>query len=170
MMYSRRFFAVALVGIVSFWCATPAHAGGWAVVTMDALPATFTAGQEYTFGFTMRQHGVTPRSGEASRITFTHAESGQTLGVRAADAGPTGHYTARVTLPAAGTWQWKVQSFGEHPMPPLTVVAAGGGTTAAPERPIWLFVAIPALAAVAAAGFLVGVRGRRTPTPTLALR
>lgn len=168
-MRTRRSLAVVAVGFLVFWLAVPVQAGGWAVVTMDSLPATFTAGQEYTLGFALRQHGVTLLGGQRGMIAFTHAESGRTVAVQATDAGPEGHYAARVALPTEGTWRWTVQSFGEHPMPPLTVVAPTPATPATPERPAWLLVAIPAFAAVAVFGLIGGTRGRRR-TPTLALR
>lgn len=167
-MRTRIFFTLVLAAMLAVWGAVPVRAGGWAVVTMDSLPATFTAGQEYTLGFALRQHGVTLLSGMQSSITFTHAESGHTVTAQATDAGALGRYTARVTLPTEGTWRWTVQSFGEHPMPPLTVVAPAPAASATSERPAWLLVAIPALATLAVVGLLGGVRGRRTPT--LALR
>lgn len=167
-MRTRRLVGIVAVSFLALWLAAPVGAGGWAVVTMDALPVTLTAGQEHTIGFTVRQHGQTPVS-RFTPSTITFRSAGGRFIVQAPDAGPQGHYVAQVTFPSEGTWQWDVNTFGgDHPMPPLTVVAAGGSATAAPERPAWLFVAIPVLAACAVASLLLGGRGRRMPT--LALR
>jgi mono/diheme cytochrome c family protein len=48
-----------------------------------------------------------------------------------------GHYTATITLPAAGTWHWQINAFGPHAMPPLTVYGEPGSAaqTSDPTRP-----------------------------------
>lgn len=144
-------------------------AGGWAVATLDAVP-TFVTGQETTVGFTLRQHGNTLIGGiRPSQITFRNVESGQRLTFPAPDDGPRGHYAARVTLPRAGTWEWSISAFGEHPMPSVTVAAA----PTAPAAPtagsaIPLRIAYPGLAVLAALvvlGLMLGWRWRGQPSP-----
>jgi len=159
--------ALALLAVA---VAVPVSAGGWAVVTLDAMP-TAIVGQEMTVGFTLRQHGNTLLPGMQSDIVFRNVESGKRLTVSAADDGPKGHYAARVTLPQAGTWEWTISSFGDHPMPPLTVTTGAApmasavprtGLTA-PARLAYPGMAI--LAALAVAGFALGWRWRGQPLP-----
>lgn len=140
----------------------PTAAGGWATATLDRLP-TFVAGQETAVGFVLRQHGNTPISGiSPSDVIFSNAR-GERLTFPARDEGARGHYLARVTLPTTGAWEWKISSFGEHPMPPITVTA----TPVAPRDdtasllPRWLTAAaIMALALIALGGLILGFRWR----------
>jgi hypothetical protein len=154
--------ALLCSAIVSF----TASAGGWAVVTLDAMP-TMVAGQETTIGFTLRQHGNTLLAGiEPSEIIFRNRETGERRTFPAPDAGPQGHYAAKVALPRAGTWEWTINAFGEHPMPPLTVTnttLALAYSSASPiARPI-AYPAVAVLAVIAVCGLVLGFRWRRAP-------
>jgi len=51
-------FWAAIVALLAL--ATPALAGGWAVVTLDSLPREVRAGASFQLGFTVLQHGKTP--------------------------------------------------------------------------------------------------------------
>jgi mono/diheme cytochrome c family protein len=100
----------------------PAHAGGWGVLTLDELPARITVNQPVTLGFTLRQHGQHMLGGQPGQVIFEQAGE-KALQFKTRSTKAEGHYTATVTLPTAGVWQWRVELFGEHAMPPLTVTA-----------------------------------------------
>jgi hypothetical protein len=102
-----------------------ALAGGWSVVTLDRAPADVVAGQEITIGFRVLQHGQHPVAGLEAHVEATHQESGRQITFPASDAGTPGHYSATLTLPEAGTWEWAVVAFeGPHVMYPLEVQPA----------------------------------------------
>lgn len=113
-MVRRSFwrFCAALISLLAL--ATPALAGGWAVVTLDALPSEITSGQALSLGFMVRQHGVTPVDttawgGETLPILMAkHAVTGETLQRNARKDGPVGHYVVDVTFPAAGSWDIEI--------------------------------------------------------------
>jgi len=101
-------------------------AGGWSTVKLDAVPTDVVAGQGFTVGFTVLQHGERPLADLQPYITVTNAETGERLRFDATAQGEAGHYAARVTLTDEGTWDWAINAFeGDHWMPPLNVVAAG---------------------------------------------
>jgi hypothetical protein len=99
-------------------------AGGWAVVTIDELPARIDAGRPLALAYTVRQHGRTLLGGLKPSI---EAKSG-TLNVsgQAGAAQTPGHYTASIVLPQAGTWVVTIDSgFGRLTLLPVTVVGPG---------------------------------------------
>ncbi|MEX2047226.1 MAG: hypothetical protein WEE03_08670 [Chloroflexota bacterium] len=110
--------------------ATPALAGGWAVTTFDALPGEFVAGQEYTLGYTIRQHGQTAINVDKTEILAV-ATSGRTLSSPGTSQGAVGHYVASVLFPAGGTYTWQVTQgmFAVQELGTLTVLAAAGAST-----------------------------------------
>jgi hypothetical protein len=102
-----------------------ALAGGWSVVSLDRVPADVVAGEEITIGFRVLQHGQHPVAGLEAHIEATHQESGRQIIFPASDAGTPGHYSATITFPQAGTWEWAVVAFeGPHVMYPLEVQPA----------------------------------------------
>ncbi len=142
-MRFRRTLAIsALVALLTM--ALPplaALAGGWANVTLDALPAEPRAGQALSLGFMVRQHGITPTNSVQPYLSAHNKETGQTVRFTARQEGPVGHFVADVTFPAAGAWEWEA-SPAPFPTPTkfgtLTVLPAG----AAPSQPA---VNVPAL-------------------------
>jgi hypothetical protein len=111
----------ALAAAALMLAAYPALAGGWAVTTLDTLPADgLHARQSFVVGFTIRQHGVTPFNQATPRI---RASLGDTNLSFAATRDGTGHYVARVELPRAGTWTWAVDQtpFATQELGTLTV-------------------------------------------------
>jgi hypothetical protein len=147
-------------------------AGGWAVATLDAMP-TVIAGQETIVGFTLRQHGNTLLPGiRPSEIVFRNIQSGQRLTFLAPDDGARGHYAAHITLPQAGRWEWTINNFGDHPMPPLTVISGAAPiASVAPTRgaaaPPWLaYPGMGILAALALVSFVLGWRWRDPVPPS----
>jgi cytochrome c2 len=105
---------------------TPAHAGGWAAVTLDEWPSQVTPNQPFTISYGLRQHGVRLLTGQKGSVVFDDEQrpDAQSLQFDAQPAVAVGHYTATIVLPAAGTWRWRINAWGEHNMPPLTVRAA----------------------------------------------
>jgi hypothetical protein len=147
-------------------------AGGWAVATLDAMP-TVIAGHETTVGFTLRQHGNTLLPGiRPSDIVFRNIQSGQHLTFPAPDDGPQGHYAAHITLPQAGRWEWTITNFGDHPMPPLTVIGgvapiASAAPTGGVAVPRWLaYPGMGLLATLAMVSFMLGWRWRDPVLPS----
>ena len=152
----------------------PAQAGGWAVTTLDPLPAA-QPGEPMSVGFTIRQHGVTPVDLTDVAIVVYSAD-GAPLTFPARSDGTLGHYVADVTVPA-GTHRWEVVqgSFGPQDLGPLVV---GGSTTAAappagsePRWPQPVRFGLLALTAASAAVFvvaLVGLVGGRQRRPASA--
>jgi len=146
---------------------TGASAGGWAVTTLDAIPAP-TPGTPVDVGFTIRQHGVTPVDLDDVAIEVTSA-AGTTEVFPAAQQGLTGHYVAHVVFPTAGTFAWEVRQGWFEPQDLGTLIVAGtgdaGGTSTNYRYPAIVRYGLPALAlmfgAVAAADVLMGVRRRR---------
>lgn len=136
--------------------AVPALAGGWAVATLDELPGGAVAGQPLEIGFTVRQHGRTPWEYDGVRVLARPANGGAGLDVPALSDGEAGHYTATLTLPRAGTWDWFIETgLGpqHQPMPPLTVAATAtlpSVRLAATPRVLFTHAGIAAAAAFAA--------------------
>ena len=113
-MVRRSFWRLGAALIALLALATPAFAGGWAVVTLDALPSEMEAGQALSLGFMVRQHGVTPVDtsewgGAGPPILMAkNSATGETLERNARKDGPVGHYVVDVTFPAAGSWDVEI--------------------------------------------------------------
>lgn len=123
-------FSVVLVG--------PAFAGGWAVVTLDAVPQGPATGQTLSLGLMVRQHGVTPTDGVSPTLTARNSATGETVRAVARKDGPVGHFVVDVAFPSAGEWTWKIapEPFAPTDFGTLSVLAAGAAksqpATAAP--------------------------------------
>jgi hypothetical protein len=102
-----------------------AHAGGWAVVTLDPLAASPVEGQPLAVGFTILQHGVTPYTTSNAFITVTDA-SGRTEQFAAKPDGAPGHHIAQVTFAGSGVHRWVVQPdwFAAQPLGEINVASA----------------------------------------------
>jgi hypothetical protein len=157
----RKLLAVTVLALIALGFASPAAAGGWAVVSLDPLAAAPTPGRPTAIGFTIRQHGQTPVADDSAAIVVTDP-SGSTTRFPAHPDGPTGHHVAVVTLPMAGTYHWAVEHFlGSQDLGTLTVGTApatgdGGG------RSPWT---LPLLAIAAVLGGLGVVDLMRTRRP-----
>lgn len=112
---------IALALLLALMFTAPAFAGGWAIVNLDEWPANVVAGEEFEIGFTVLQHGVTPVTGITPIISGTLTGGKETMSVMAKEEGEPGHYVARLNFQTAGEWSWRIDSFGEQVMPPLTV-------------------------------------------------
>jgi hypothetical protein len=153
---ARRTGIAFTVVAIALALATPALAGGWAVVTLDTLPREVRAGQALQIGFMVRQHGKTPTNlnlnGEplAPVLTAQKQDAGAAKGGGAADAGAlrvearqegaVGHFVADVSFPADGVWSWQI----ELPTFYVQSSASGGPDDAAIFAPLTVLPAAPA--------------------------
>ena len=158
----RRRVGIALViAGVAVGVALPVWAGGWAVVTLDSLPQGLKAGEPFSIGFTVRQHGRTPISDldPAPSVEARHAATGDLVRATAASGGGPGHYSAQIVLPSAGAWKWGIRGFGDQvqPMPDLSVADSQPATaplSIAGNAVLWLAVGL------VIAGILLAFRRR----------
>jgi mono/diheme cytochrome c family protein len=99
-----------------------ARAGGWAVISLENLPAGVRSGQSFTVRFTVLQHGVTPLSGLEPMIEVENTATGTRLSFAAQSGTTAGLYEASLTLPEAGEWAWSIAAFTMvQPMPAISV-------------------------------------------------
>ena len=98
---TRGTFALMLTAVVMLVTATM-NAGGWAVVTVDDLPACVEVGNPTALAFTVRQHGRTPLSGLKASIDATSGSL--KVAAQAVAAQKPGQYTATIVVPSPGEW------------------------------------------------------------------
>ncbi len=122
-----------------------ALAGGWALITLDDMPGEIRAGEPWTVGFTVLQHGRTPvhrlddgYGGVMIEPTLIAANSdtGERVQVTATPTSEVGHFTLQVTFPSEGAWEWTIEPAplaGETQFEPLTVLPAAIVAPLAPE-------------------------------------
>jgi hypothetical protein len=140
-------FLAALAAFTLLLGAVPtASAGGWAVTTLDELPAVLDAGETYAVGYTIRQHGVTPLVTSQSAIEIRNPGTGRMLRFVGRPEGAQGHYVAQVRFPDAGAWEWTADQspFQRQALGDITIVLATPATAPAAA------VAVNALAVAAA--------------------
>lgn len=131
-MLSRIRISMLIALLLALIVVIPVFAGGWAVITLDELPSNIVAGQPFTVGFTVLQHGKTPMLDLQPTIT-ANLNKEQELVIDAKPEGKPGHYVATVTLPKEGDWQWSIQAFSmDQNMPVLSVAAASTASTVQP--------------------------------------
>jgi len=173
-MFSRFRIAVLLVLILSFALVIPVFAGGWAVISLDELPVGVVSGEPYTIGFTVLQHGRTPMTDLYPTVTARIAK-GEVLTFSAEPEGKPGHYTAALTFPTGGEWDWSIQAFTMDLQMPTLSVAAGAASTTQPVVKFetrfasispWLIIRVVAFA-LAFAGLVMVFRRRSRMTGVL---
>lgn len=105
----------SLLALVVLFVIVPvALAGGWATVTLDEPPGEIHAGETWSVGLTVMQHGVTPvhNLGEGMPVEPTFVATNPTTGERVeAVARPdekAGRFTLEVTFPSDGEWKWTI--------------------------------------------------------------
>ena len=162
MTTKRAMGSLLVVLTLSALSTIPAWGGGWAVVTLDALPASPHAGEALSVGFTVLQHGRTPLAGLSPRIVATHAESSERVQVEAIDEGALGHYAATLVLPSAGSWDWTIRAFGDvaEPMPRIRVASAASVSPQPLAGPVAPWVLGVAAAALSVGGIVLAFRRR----------
>src|SRR4051794_35981568 len=114
-MARRSIFTFALVVLAMLALTVPALAGGWALVTLDALPREVRAGESFQLGFMVLQHGKTPTNKDLNGNPLTpmltaskQGDATATFHVAARQEGPTGHYVADLNFPSNGSWAWQI--------------------------------------------------------------
>jgi hypothetical protein len=171
-MIKRPILAFVMVVVALLALASPALAGGWATVTLDALPKAVRAGEQFQLGFVIRQHGKTPTnkdldgrpmkpiltahrqtSARSATLLVAGAPSVQFKGeesirVEARQQGAVGHFVADITFPSEGGWEWQI----EVPTFYVQNDSSGQGGNAAIFEPLTVLAAsaAPAQAAVPA--------------------
>jgi hypothetical protein len=121
-----------------------AHAGGWAVITVQDLPDYVEAGKRIDLSYMVRQHGQTPLDQLRGSIEATSGRRTATGMVR--PGAKPGLYAASITLPSAGNWSITIRSgFGRSDITLLPLPAVEHGTALTPpvtdpERGRRLFV------------------------------
>jgi hypothetical protein len=122
-MFSKTKIAIGFALLLALILTIPVFAGGWAVITLDELPTNVVAGEEFTVGFTVLQHGKTPMTGLTPIITG-YLDKDTEFKVIAKEEGEPGHYTASLTIPKEGEWNWMIEAFSmQQKMPTLIVTA-----------------------------------------------
>jgi hypothetical protein len=86
--------------------AAPALGGNVTVVNFTEVPPDFEAGTPYRLDYSILGHGVEPMEVGHSSLRF-HGPGGETVTFPAQSTAK-GQWTAEVTLPSAGEWQWEV--------------------------------------------------------------
>jgi plastocyanin len=99
-------------------------AGGFAVVRLDETPGEVAVDTPWRFGFTVRQHDVTPTNDVAPIVRAIHKETGGEVTATGKQVGPVGHFEAEITFPHAGEWKWAIhpEPFAETSLETLIVV------------------------------------------------
>jgi len=145
------FAAVLVAMLVS---APGAVAGNWATTYLDPLPDSFRAGQPYTVGYWVLQHGSHPSYGElgATALVFTPAQGDPVVfpGVALREAA---HYAAAIALPHDGVWRVSARQgvFADYEIGTLTLpgrlaVSPPPAPMAAGEKQPWGAIRPPAIA------------------------
>jgi hypothetical protein len=151
--------------------AGPASAGGWAVTTLDTLPAGgLQPGRATPLGYTIRQHGVTPIELDDSALVVAMAD-GRALRFPGVPDGPPGHHVAQVMVPEAGRFALAVdqgwfapQDLGHLDIGSASATPASPGSSSADGWPAAvraLLVVTTAVALVAMGAELGAARARR---------
>jgi mono/diheme cytochrome c family protein len=153
-----QFAALALSILLALTFTIPVFAGGWAVITLDELPAEVAANQPIEIGFTVLQHGKTPLGGLSPTIGAQLIGGNKTVLFTAKEQGKLGHYAATLTFPADGQWSWTIDAFNiPQAMPLLLVIPAAHSAAEAVNAvrlPIaWLLVGVAGIGSVLAGVF-----------------
>ena len=127
----HRTYCIILLALVALLLTSqPAAAGGWVTVELDEPLADLRAGEAVTVGFLVQQHGDKPINLDPPPVlTAIHATAGERMEFVSRQQGEQGHYTVRVELPSAGTWQWQVEP-APFPAVELEPVEVGTADTA----------------------------------------
>lgn len=104
----RRLATAILTALALVALSVPALAKEGAVTKFDSLPADWHAGQVYSLGYLIKMDGVEPYKADRTEIIANSLDGKTTLAFPGVGDARPGHYTAQVSFPAAGTYQWRV--------------------------------------------------------------
>jgi hypothetical protein len=107
-MTTRRIPIILSALVAVLLSSVPASAGNWATARLDASAAMPIAGLEATFGFEIRQHGVTPVDWVTATFVATNLTTRAQIQSPMHPDGTVGHYVTTITFPEAGDWTWYV--------------------------------------------------------------
>ena len=113
--------------IVALLLPSLVSAGGWSVVTVEDWPEAPRVGTPVELSFAVRAHGRTLAAGLDMTVIAHHAESKRTVRVKAQEENR-GYYRTTLSLDQAGTWTWRIEGYGSHPMPDIEVRTASAIT------------------------------------------
>lgn len=159
----KQLISLVLTFVVVLFAAGPVAAGGWAVTTLDSIPAA-TANQTVEIGFTIRQHGVTPVNPDGDVGIVFRSANGEEHFFDAEPVGPVGHYVTEVTFPDTGSWTWAVRQgwFAEQALGPIELASSKAVSASGDYRwPGWVRVGLPALAVLFAAAAIFDLTSQR---------
>jgi len=134
-----------LAAAVALTAGVPAAFGGWAVITLDEMPAALEAGRPVRLGFMIRQHGREPLRQLRPEVTVATAGA-RPVTVTAVAEGRPGHYVATLSAPDTGSAvitidaKWREARIALLPLRVVTPGALPVATESA-ERGRQLFVA-----------------------------
>ena len=122
----RTLRILTIIGVLVMATATTALAGSITVVSFDEVPTEFQTGTAQTVGFSILSHGMEPIDAGPTSVRF-QGPDGQTLTFDARYDGE-GRYTAEVTIPSPGQWQWAVATgeFIRQDLGTISVAPADG--------------------------------------------
>jgi hypothetical protein len=157
----RLLVALGMVLAVAMGASGVASAGGWVVISLDSTPV-FRAGVPTEIGFRVLRHGVNlenPEINGAQMNVVLTAPDGTQTRFDVEPSGAVGHHVATVTVPEAGTYDWRVTgpSFMDAELGSIVVEPASGGTRGSDSSAVWpilqwgtagLAVAMAALVAI----------------------
>lgn len=150
--------AFSIILLVVLAAAVPVMAGGWAVITLEELPAGVSAGAAVSVRFSVRQHGRTLLEGLEASVHARNTGSGESIDAPAsAVEGQPGYYEAALTFPSEGAWEWSINAFGmDQPMPELSVAgrALASQPLPAPPSPAAIAAGLSGLLLAGVAAFI----------------
>jgi cytochrome c2 len=161
-MFRKILVCLLITSTPALLIITAVSAGGWAVITLDDLPGQVVVGESFTIGFMVRQHGRIPMSGLTPSISARNSDTGDFIVIEAVPEGETGHYSATLTLPKAGQWQWSISAFSmAQAMPALHATPTPGSSPADPLQAVSPMLVGGIAGVVALAGALMVLRQRQ---------
>lgn len=137
----RRFTVSILAAFMLLAMSVPALAKEGAVTKLDpGTPTSWYSGQTYSVGYMIRMDGVEPYKADKTEIVANSIDGKTSLVFPGAGDSTPGHYTAKVSFPAAGTYNWKVTQgsfFAAFDLGTISVLAptANAGAAGAPAAP-----------------------------------
>ena len=166
-----RLLVSSAIIAVPFAVGSTAAAGGWAVSTLDEVPAA-APGETVTVGFTIRQHGVTPVNIDDVGVEVT-SPSGDIEVFPATQEGAVGHYVADVVFGEVGVHSWAIRQgwFADHELGTIdtsTVAGGAGGGDGTSRSTQFLRFGMPALALALGAYAALDAFGSRRRHRTVA--
>lgn len=162
----RTLRILTITALLVVTMASTAVAGNIPVVTFDDVPPDFKSGTSYGLDYSILAHGKDPMNLGETALRF-HGPNGETL-TFVGESRVKGRWTAEVTLPEAGEWQWEVTA-GTHVMQQLgTMTVESAPAVTAPSSLLTsLRIGLPIATLLAvvllASQLLLRVRTERRP-------